>query len=134
MRFGVLFASLILTGCQPATVINAPSANSGESDQARKELDSRRFSTEGPAAIEGRDLTGPFDKIVPGMSYDDVRRLMGVKPARSTDGLWEYEGGFAAGEPFPVRNVYRIMFADGVVAKKQRTISDCIYQVPGEDR
>lgn len=82
--------------------------------------------------MEGPDLSVPFEKIELGMSREEVRQLMKTAPTRDTKLLWEYEGRFASGEPFPVRYVYRITFTDGAVTQKQRTISDCIYQVPLE--
>jgi hypothetical protein len=73
-----------------------------------------------------------FPKVKPGMTEKEVRALMIGEPKvqRANPLSWEYTGGRASGEPFPVTYMYYITFKNGLVERTEKNISDCIYQVP----
>ena len=88
-----------------------------------------------PEELEGRgkELEKQFSRLQVGMTSAQVLKLMGA-PADKRVRLWSYNGGRAPGEPFPVTYVYRIEFQEGKVSRTERTISDCIIEVPAEER
>jgi len=84
------------------------------------------------AALSGERLREWFSQVQAGMTEQQVRETMKSQPETVYPSMWEYVGGFAESEPYPVRNVFRIHFKDGKVVRKERSISDCIYTVPIE--
>jgi hypothetical protein len=83
-----------------------------------------------PDEAFGEETFLRFKKLQISMTEEEVLDIMGRQPDKKKTGLWEYNGDFAKSEPYPVRDVFRILFQDGKVNKMEKTISDCIYVVP----
>ena len=115
LMFALMIGIVAATGCS-----GPPQTNEQES------------ATDINAALSGGRVPEWFSQVETNMTEQQVREIMKSQPDKVHPTMWEYVGGFAESEPHPVRDVFRIHFKDGKVARKERTISDCIYEVPRE--